>query len=524
MTFDLLIRGGTILDGVANDGRLADIGITKGQIKVIGNLRTAQARVVIEALNKYVSPGFIDVQSHSDSYLTLLDIPLQESLLTQGITTIVVGQCGTSLAPLASPEALKSVQKWSSLSGANLNWLTFGEYCDALARYPLGVNVLSLTGHSTLRRGLLRDEIRPATGEEVNIMSKMLSDSLDAGAAGMSMGLIYAHEVDASSEELQQTARLVAQRNKLLSVHLRSEGAHIVDALNEVVGLAERAGARLKISHFKIHGKQNWQFFEQALNVIDRAYQKGIDIFFDVYPYATSWTVLYTYLPKWAYEGGRAAILQNLKNPGSRDRILAYLRDQDLNLGTIFVATSEKTASAFVGKTLAQIAVNQEISVEEALLNVLSATQTQVIVFDQNLSSELVDTLLKHPLSVVASDGAGYDLAYSSVHGLVHPRCFGTMPKFLSMVRDRKLMDWAAAIKKITSRPAEKLGLKGLGKLQEGAIADLVVFDPRAVGSRASYENPYQQADGIDWVILNGKVGYNGRDLRMSAAGRVIKL
>lgn len=523
-TFELLIKNGTILDGVTGQAYQADVGIVGQEIKAVGKLGVARARQTILADTKYVAPGFIDIQNHSDSYFTILEIPTQDSLLTQGITTIAVGHCGTSLAPLSHPEALKSVQKWHSLAGANVNWLTFAEYLQALGNYPLGVNVLSLVGHSTLRRGLLRDEIRPATQEEIKIMEKLLADSLAEGAGGVSLGLVYAHEVDASHEELVSVARVIAGQNRLLSVHLRSEGAHVPEALTEVLALAPDAlSAKFKISHFKIRGQSNWRLLEEALAVMDRAYQRGTDIFFDVYPYTTSWNVLYTYLPKWAYQGGRTAVLQNLKNPSMRQKILANLRDQNQNLGSIFIANSE-TNPAFVGKTLAQVAANQEVSVEEALLNVLAATGTQVIGFDHNLSEEVLDVLLKHPLSVIATDGAGYDFNFSPAHGLVHPRCFGAFPKFLSMVRERKLMSWEAAIRKITARPAEKLGLKNRGTLKVGSFADVVVFDPRAVGSRASYENPYQQAQGIDYVVVNGKLAYNSREDLRQLAGAVLQI
>lgn len=523
-SFDLIIKKGTVLDALSQDGYLADIGISGKEIRAIGDLASAKAEKTIWAEGKYVCPGFVDIQNHSDSYFTLFEIPSQDSLLSQGITTIAVGHCGASLAPLSGPEALKSVQKWRSLAGANLNWLKFSEYLEALRAYPLGLNVLSLVGHSTLRRGLIRDEVRPATSEEVKIEEQMLIESLESGAGGISFGLAYAHEVDASRDELMGNIQAAASRDKLVSVHLRSEATHVAQAVDEVVGLAEDSGVRVKLSHFKIRNRQNWPLLEQVLGSIDRAYQKGRDIFFDVYPYTTSWSVLYTYLPKWSYEGGRGAILQNLKNLGTREKILAHLKVSEPSLGNIFVAGSE-TNPAFIGKTLSQIAANQEVSVPEALLNVLSATSAQVIVFDHNLSEENLEILLKHPLSVVASDGTGYDFKYTAAHGLVHPRCFGTMPKFLSMVRDKKLMSWATAVKKITSRPAEKLRLQKRGKLQTGYIADVVVFDPRAVGSRASYENPYLPPEGIDQVIVNGRLAFvGGREQAEGSFGEVLKV
>lgn len=524
MTFEILIRGGTVFDGVGDEGIRADVGIAGGAIKAVGNLTGSRALHTVEADGLFICPGFIDIQNHSDSYLTLLENPTQESLIRQGITTIAVGHCGASLAPLPNPEALRSVQKWRSLAGANLNWLTFAEYLENLRRYPLGVNVLSLVGHATLRRGLLRDQIRAATKEEIAIMQKLLRESFEAGAGGLSLGLMYAHEIDSPREELLSLLEIAAARNLVVSCHLRSEGSNIIAALQEAVELAKQSRVRFKISHFKIRNRLNWSYLEEALAILDRAYQSGTDISFDVYPYTTSWNVLYTYLPKWSYEGGKKVILQNLADPARRSKIVSYLKSLEQNLGNIFVANSE-TNPMFVGKTMAEIAANQSVSVEEAVANVVAATAAQAVVFDHNLSSQVLEIFLKHPLSMIGSDGAGHDFHFSSSQGLLHPRCFGTFPKFLSMVREQKLMSWSAAIKKITSRPAEKLGLKKLGRITPGMAADVVGFGPQGIGSRASYENPYVPPDGIDFVILNGQIVWQSRqEDEVKAAGQVLAI
>ncbi len=523
MAFDILIKNGTIYDGEEKEPFEADIGIRGGNIEAVGDLSEVKARVVIDAASKYVAPGFIDIQNHSDSYLTLLEIPSADSMIIQGITTIAVGHCGTSLGPLPNAEAIKSIQKWRSLEGANINWLGFDEYLDALRSHSLGINVASLVGHATMRRGILGDQIRPATKEEIKIMCRILEKSLKVGATGLSLGLVYAHEVDSSQEELLALTKLVADAGKMLSVHLRSEGRHIVQAVDEVLGLAAKTRVRLKISHMKIRGQDNWYLLQETLSRIDKAYQKGLDVFFDVYPYTTSWTVLYTYLPKWAYEGGRTAILKNLKSEDSRKKIMSYLRGEERNLGRIIVASSE-TTPAFNGKTISQIAKNQEVSVEEALLNVIVGANTQVIGFDHNLSEDVQETFMKHPLSVIATDGAAYNFVYQPEQGFVHPRCFGTMPKFLGLVREKKLMSMSEAIKKITSRPAQKLGLAKRGIIKVGNFADVVVFDPKTIDSRATYENPYQQAEGIDYVLINGQIAVlNGEMIHHNQGiGRVL--
>lgn len=523
MAFDILIKNGTVIDGIKNEGYQADVAVSKDKIKAVGNLAKAKADLVIDATGQYVTPGFIDIQNHSDSYLTLLEIPSQESLVRQGITSIVVGHCGTSLAPLPEPGALKSVQKWHSLVGANVDWLSFPEYLLSLEKYEFGVNVASLVGHATIRRGIIGDSARAAAPEEIKIISKIFEESLDAGGGGASLGLMYAHEVDSSQEELEAVARLASAREKILSVHLRSDSSHVVDAVNEAITLSASCKARAKISHLKIRGRENWRYLDQLLGLLDRAYQQGTDIFFDVYPYTTSWAVLYTYLPKWAYQGGKKAILQNLRSETSRKNILAYLREQEHNLENILIASSE-TNPGLVGKTLKEIARNNEVKVEEALLNVLAATNAQTVVFDHNLSPEVTETLLKHPLSVVASDGAGYDFSNIRGRGLPHPRCFGTFPKFLSMVREKKIMSWGEAIKKITLRPAEKIGLANRGKISPGASGDVVIFDPKTIGSDSTYENPYREPDGINHVLVNGKIAYTASAIASSLSGRVIRL
>jgi len=523
-SFDIIIKNGTLLDGVSDQEHLADVGISQGQIKAVGDLRNATAEKIIDAYGNFVSPGFIDIQNHSDSYLTLLEMPNLDSLVCQGITTIVVGHCGTSLAPLSGPDSVKSVQKWHSLAGANLNWQSFAEYYAALERYPLGVNVLSLLGHGTIRRGLIKDAVRAATPEEIQVMKKLVKSGLDAGAAGLSLGLVYAHEADATAEELEGVSRLAGDAGKMISVHLRSEGSHVVQALGEAIGLAEKIHARLKISHFKIRGAHNFGLLDEALATLDAAYQKGVDVFFDVYPYTTSWNVLYTYLPKWAYEGGRAGVLKNLKDKSARERILTYLRGLEEDIGSAFIASSPANPS-LIGKKISQFAANQSVSAPEALLNVLEATQTQVVVFDQNLSEKVMLAMLKHPLSIISSDGTGYDFVYSAGQGLVHPRCFGTMPKFLELVRERGLMPWGEAIKKITSRPAEKIGLTNRGKILPGFSADIVIFNPTIVGSGATYENPYVRPDGIEYVLVNGNIAYESKkEEEVNPFGKVIKL
>lgn len=505
---DILIKNGTVIDGTGKSGRKLDIGVEKGKITEISeNLAKEKATKVLDATNRFVTPGFIDIQNHSDSYWTLFDQPGLDSLISQGITTIVIGNCGSSLAPLPSQEAIKTIQKWHSLSGINLNWSSFSEFLSVLKQQKLGLNVASLVGHATIRRGLLSDEVRKVKEDELLVMEKLLEAALAQGAFGLSMGLIYAHEVDSTFDELSRLAAKLKSTKKYLSAHLRSEGSHILEAVDEVIALASKTEVPLKISHLKIRGKKNWHLFDRLMSKLENAYHQGLDISFDVYPYDTSWSVLYTYLPKWAYEGGRAEILKRINSNPERRKILDYLKDQGHDFGSIVVATADNRS--FIGKSIIQIAQNQNVSNEEALLNILAATQAQVVAFDHNLASEHVELLCSSPLSMIASDGAGYR-EKTPVENLVHPRCFGAIPRFLKMVRELKILTWEQAIKKITSEPARLLGLSGRGKIAANTLADIVIFDPLKVTDKADYSHPFQLSEGIDYVIVNGSIAFAG--------------
>lgn len=515
---DILIKNGTVIDGTGAPGKKLDVAIQKGLITELAPNILAAAEKTIDAQSKFVTPGFIDIQNHSDSYWTLFDQPQQASLLTQGITSIIIGNCGASLAPLLTTESIKTIQKWHNLSGINLNWASVAEFYEMLSHMALGVNVGTLVGHATIRRGLIGDQVRELTADELKIMGKTLQDALDQGALGMSLGLIYAHEVNSSASELRAAVSLLKTGGKYLSVHLRSEASHILESLDEVINLATACDVPIKISHLKVREQKNWPLFDRVMSKLEVAYHQGVKISFDVYPYDTSWSVLYTYLPKWAYEGGRAQILQNLNDPMSRRKILDYLRGQNQDLKNIIVAEASGNNN-FVGKTLAQIAANQSVSPEEAMLNLISATNAQVIVFDHNLSSEHVELLCASPLSMIATDGAGFS---AKSEGLVHPRCFGTMPRFLKMVREQKLMKWENAIQKLTQAPAVLLGLTDRGTLAKNTAADVVVFDPVTITDRANYTNPDLISEGVDAVVINGKLAYSGKQI-FNLNGTVIR-
>src|SRR3989344_3597199 len=398
---DILIKNGTVIDGTGGPAKKLDVAIQNGRIAELAPKIEARARQIIDATGKFVTPGFIDIQNHSDSYWTLFDQPGQSSLLSQGITTIIVGNFGSSLAPLVSPESIKSIQKWRNLTGLNVNWATFSELFQVLSAQGLGVNVGSLVGHATVRRGILGDTLREISRDETQAMERLTAEALEQGALGMSYGLVYAHEVNSSHDELVALAKLLKPAGKYLSVHLRSESSQILESVDEAIDIAVVAGIPVKLSHLKIRGRPNWHLAEKLLAKLELAYHRGIPVSFDIYPYDTSWSVLYTYLPKWAYEGGRDAIVRNLSDQPARRKILDYLRTREYEYDKIVVASS--VSDKLIGKSVADIAKAQNVSPAEAVLNIL-AVSAQAVVFDHNLSEGHMEVLTGSALSMIRSE------------------------------------------------------------------------------------------------------------------------
>lgn len=514
-----IIKNGTIIDGTGVKPFKADLAFADDKIVMVGNIGKAKALEVIDAEGKYVTPGFVDIQNHSDVYWSLFDNPGLESMVGQGITTALVGNCGASLAPILSRQALLSVQKWHNLEGVNVDWLNFADYLKALKKSGVGINIGSLVGYSTLRRGLVGDEIRGLTAGEMNTLKKVLSESMDQGAFGLSSGLSYAHEAIISESELMELAKIVKQKNGLLSLHLRSESAELTESVAEALELVNKLNVNLKISHFKVKNKSNWHLLAHALNMIEDSYQKKGMVHFDIYPYETMWQVVYTYLPKWSYEGGREAMLHHLKDPIQRKKILAYLMSKDIDYASITVASTTMPLNV-VGKTLGELAKRHDTTSEEALLSVVENGGSEILVFEKNLDQTQVEQLLAHSLSIIATDGAAFPIGGKGK--LVHPRCFGTMPQFISWVLDRNIMPLEAAIKKITQTPAEKMGLKHRGRIAVDYFADVVIFDA-GIRSNATYENPYRYPEGIDYVFVNGEAALIKGVPKATKSGYVLK-
>lgn len=500
--YSLLFKKATVIDGTGSAAVVADVAINGDQIVNIAADINSSAAEVVQANGKVLAPGFIDIQNHSDSHWRLFDDPLLESMITQGYTTIMVGNSGASLAPLISEDSLKSLQKWHTMEGANINWRSFKEFADSMSKRHFGTNVASLVGYSTLRRGLYGDKQTPVSVEELQTLKRMAVDALNEGAFGISTGFAYAHEANISDIELYEIAKIVAEHNAYISIHLRDESSNVIESVREVIAAAEQAKANLKISHLKIRHRENWPLATDVLAEIESAWHRGVNVHFDVYPYTSTWQPIYTYLPTWATMGGRNQLLELLKNPTQRAKMLTHLNSSETDIPQLLIA-STSSALMVSGKTLSTIAAGFDTTSEEALLHLIENGGSEILVFDTSLDEKVVNDFCDHSLSFIATNGSGYSV--SDTNKLIHPRCFGTAPKFLHNVVTSKAISLPEAIRKLTSGPAKKIGLTDRGVIAIDAKADLVLFDPQKIDSSATVNNPYHYAMGIEQVWVNGK-------------------
>jgi N-acyl-D-amino-acid deacylase len=406
------------------------------------------------------------------------------------------------------------------LEGANINWQSFAEYLSELGKMQFGCNIASLVGYSTLRRGVVGDEIRSLQKDELEVLKKALQESLKAGAFGFSSGLSYAHEIIISELELFELAKIVKENGGLFSIHLRSEGAEVVEAVSEALDIAKAGDLNLKISHLKVRNEQNWNKINDVIAEIDTAFHQGVNVHFDVYPYESIWQVLYSYLPKWAIEGGRAVMLKHFADPVLKNKILSYLNNSGVKFSNLMIASTTNRLN-FTGKTIGQIAKNMEISSEQALLHILENGGSEILVFEENLNPESVENLLFHPLSFISTDGAGFP--EKNQNKLVHPRCFGTTAKFLRTAIDKKVISLEQAVNKLTLGPASKIGLKNRGQIAIGSFADLVIFNPQELAGKSTYQNPNQFSSGFDYVFVNGQAVVDNGQLTAKKPGYVLK-
>lgn len=506
--YDLVFRGASVFDGTGAPGREADVAVRGTRIAAIAARLTRGGRTEIDGRGLALTPGFIDIHSHGDSTLTA--DPGAESVIRQGITTIVVGQDGGSRHPDDQGRA------------------SFTPWFRRMEGLPVSVNVATMVGLGTVRRRVVGEDNRPATPTELRRMTGMVEAALASGACGASSGLEYTPGAFASRQELITLCRPLSRRRLPYATHMRNEDDTLLEAIDEAIAVARAARCPLQISHLKTGGKANWRKITAVFERLASARRARVDLHFDRYPYTAWATGLTNLFPVWALDGGSDAFLRRLADPDSADRIRKEaLEKVELVGGWNNVLLSSVRAEPdrdAVGKRLDEWAASRGLPPYEAAVGLLRNSSTAVSTVVFAMSEDNLERFLAHPYAMVCSDGGSFAVAGPARSGHPHPRGLGTFPRVLGRyVRERKVLTFENAIHKMTELPARKLRLAGRGRIAVGSAADLVLLDPARIIDRASYEDPFQYPEGISAVVVNGRLALRDGERAGTGAGKGLK-
>jgi N-acyl-D-amino-acid deacylase len=509
---DLLIRGCRVIDGSGEPSFISDVAVMGDRIVLINKNIDREALRTIQADGLCLAPGFVDAHSHSD--FPLLIDRRAESKVRQGVTSEVIGNCGSSPAPMlgaAREEALTD----NAAYGLNIDWEDMGGYIRRINEGGVGLNVVPLVGHNTVRAAVMGfDDLQP-TPEQQAAMERIVEDAILQGAHGLSTGLFYPPGLYAKTEEVIGLAKAAARAGGVYASHIRSESDGLMDAVVEAIRIGREADIPVEISHVKLEGYRNFDGLEQLETLIKDAYLSGQAIGCDQYPYTACSTWLAAILPNWAQAGGVKAVAERLRDP----KIRADLRkdwetnpaDWENRAGVArwedILITDCRTNHNLEGVNVAEAARQAGKDAFEFALDLIAETGGGVscVYFDQD--EDNVRALMKNPLVVVGSDGYSLSPEGPLGAGKPHPRSYGTFPRVLGhYVREEKVLTLEEAVRKMTSITAQRFGLTGRGLVTEGAFADLVLFDAATINDQATFTNPHQFPTGIPYVIVNGKV------------------
>ncbi|MGO2655573.1 MAG: N-acyl-D-amino-acid deacylase family protein [Pseudoclavibacter sp.] len=518
---DLSFDSATVIDGTGRAPFIANVGVSDGIIVAITTEPLA-AREHVNAVGKVVCPGFIDLHSHAD--FSIQGAASSETQLTQGVTTLVTGNCGFSPFPVIDLDMMRESIGFMDTSGTTFDWTDLRGFRRAINAAHPAVNIAPQVGHNALRIAALGMERRPPTEPEFALMQTMLEQAAGDGAFGFTSGLIYTPGVFADPEELRTLAATAHRHGMLYSTHMRNETNRLVDAVDEALDVARATGVRLEISHLKAMGPENHGTVVDALDRIEAARAEGVDATTDVYPYTASSTTLTSRMPPWAMDGGPEALVRRLAHTETRAKIageLAARFGHDIDpAGVIIADLPAGRYSWAVGHSLVDIGAREGCTAQEAALRVLEHHHAAVSIINHSMAEADVRTILRHPITAVASDGWILDM---SREGNPHPRSFGTFTRVLGhYARETDVLDLVEAVRKMTSLPASRIGLARRGRVATGAIADLVMFDPITVADRSTYQSPWQLSVGIERVLVAGVTALNDGRPTGARAGSVL--
>ena len=543
-----LIKNGTIIDGkgtlafvgdvLVEDDRIVEV-IPAGELQ---NFKISEPQNLIDASGLIVSPGFIDAHTHSDAYLVIE--PDAPSKVTQGITTEINGQCGGSVAPRYGEARLSS--DWAAVLGDRLTWRSLAEYREVLAAAKPAVNTVQFIGHNTLRSSVIGYAARAAGDEDLREMSRLLDESLDAGGWGLTTGLIYQPGKCSTPEEVVAPAKVAAAKGGYYATHMRSEGDNILEAIDEVIELVKATGIRAEISHLKTSGRKNWHKIDAVLDKIEGAMSEGLLLGSDRYPYCAAGTDLDVVLPDWAQEGGAPAELARLQIANLRAQIIEEINALDRDWSTVMIGgTWAEENKRYSGKTVAEIlgletlefrpglassvssplkssVLSLKSSPGELITSILLADGCKTGAFFFGMSEENLAKIYSRPWIVPGSD-ASLRAPWGPL-GLdhPHPRAYATMPEFYRRVRALGFSR-EETVARMTSVIADRFGIRGRGRIEKGAYADLVIWNEAEFKAKATFTDPHQFTGGMKAVMTNGVISYCDGKFTGNRGGRFLE-
>jgi N-acyl-D-amino-acid deacylase len=533
--FDLLLRGGTLIDGTGTPGRRADVGVLGDRILAVGDLSTVEVgdvETVLDVTGLVVAPGFVDPHGHSDGSL-FLDGALA-SHLHQGYTTQLSGNCGDTLAPVTNA-GRELIELALRPNGLTARWRTFGEFLDHVAEQPLGVNVAFLAGHGTIRASVLGSDAREPTEDELGAMIAALDEALDAGAIGLSSGLIYAPGMHATPHEVETLVAVTARRGGLYATHMRNESDELFASLDESIAAVRAAGpgGSLQVSHLKCGSKPVWGRAGEAVARLEAARDEGLDVAADQYPYTAASTTLATILPPALQELGVDECVAALTDPHVRDLVrdeisrgISGWENVAADPGWDGIRISYAASRPeWAGRSLAELADDLHADPSDLAFDALVADRLDVSTVMECMIEEDVEAIMAVPWIAVCTDADGVRPGHPILDaGRPHPRAYGSAPRVLGRyTRDGAVLSLETAVAKLTSVPAARLGLRDRGVVREGAFADLVVFDPLTVADEATYTEPARFPTGIAHVVVNGQLAIGDGVETGARPGRLLR-
>jgi N-acyl-D-amino-acid deacylase len=510
--FDVIIRGGTVYDGTGRAPVKADVGIKNDRIAAVGNLSQATAPTIVDAKGLAVAPGFINMLSHSETSWFIDSRSLSE--LLQGVTTQIFGE--GSMGPLSDEMKKRRRESQGDLK-FDIEWTTLAEYLNVLEKRGLSQNVASFIGAPTIREYVIGLEDKPPTPAQLDQMRELVRREMEAGALGITTALIYPPAFFAKTEELIELCKVAAKYKGKYTTHMRSEGAQLIEAVQETIRISREAGLPAEIYHLKASGEANWPKMDQVIKMIEEARRQGVKITADMYTYPAGGTGLDASLPPWVFDGGREAAYKRLQDPATRAKIAEAVRTPSNDWENLYLLAGSPDRlllasfrndqlKPLTGKTLAEVAKMRGKDPVETIMDLLLEDRSRIGTIYFLMSEDNIRKQIRQPWVSFGSDAASIATEGVFLKSAAHPRAYGNFARLLGKyVRDEKVISLTEAIRRLTSLPATNLGLKDRGLLKTGMFADVVIFDPQAVADRSTFENPHQYSVGVRDVFVNGK-------------------